>query len=77
MKKNQNINNDINILKNLVTFTELLVLFLVISSSMAYAGFSEEDKPISISTDYKFIHTDITNQTEFSTKVGLAPENPK
>jgi len=79
MKKNQNINNDINILKNLVTFTELLVLFLVIGSSiaMAYAGFSEENKPISVSTDHKFIHKDITNQTEFSPKVGLAPENPK
>jgi len=53
-------------------------LFLVIGSSiaMAYTGFSEENKPISVSTDHKFIHKYITNQTEFSPKVGLAPENP-
>ncbi len=51
MKKNRNITNYVNILKKLVIFTELLVLFLVIGSSiaMAYAGFSEENKPISVS----------------------------
>ena len=79
MKKNHIINNDANIVKKLVLFTELLVLLLVISSSiaMAYTGFSEENKPISVPTDHKFIHKDIANQTKFSTKVGLAPENPK
>ena len=79
MKKNHNIKNDVNIVKKLVIFTELLVLFLVISSSiaMAYAGFSEENKPISVPTDHKFIHKDIVNQTKFSPNVGLAPENPK
>src|ERR1035437_5785542 len=79
MKKNHTINNDVNIVKKLVLFTELLVLFLVISSSiaMAYTGFSGENKPISVSTDHKFIHKYITNQTKSSTKVGLAPENPK
>src|SRR5271157_4270263 len=48
MKKNHDINKDINIIKKLVIFTELLVLFLVISSSItvAYAGFSEENKPM-------------------------------
>jgi C1A family cysteine protease len=44
---------------------------------MAYAGFSEEKKPISIPTSHKFIHKDILNQIEFYPKVGLAPENPK
>ena len=79
MKKNHNINNDENIVKELVIFTELLVLFLVLGSSiaMAYAGFSEENKPISVPTDHKFIHKNIINPTEFSPKVGLAPENPK
>jgi C1A family cysteine protease len=52
---------------------------LVIGSSiaMAYAGFSEENKSISVPTDHKFIYRDITNKTKFSPKVGLAPENPK
>ncbi len=79
MKKNYTIKNDMNIVKKLVIFTELLVLFLVIGSStaMAYTGFSEENKPISIPTDHIFIHKDIVNQTKFSTNVGLAPENPK
>ena len=79
MKKNHIINNDVNIVKKLVIFTELLVLLLVISSStaMAYTGFSEENKPTFVHTDHKFIHKDIINQTKFSPKVGLAPENPK
>ena len=79
MKKNHTINNDVNIVKKLVIFTELLILFSVIGSSiaMAYAGFSEENKPISVPTDHKFIHKDIVNQTKFSSNVGLAPENPK
>jgi C1A family cysteine protease len=52
---------------------------LVIGSSiaMAYAGFSEENKPISVPTDHKFIHKNIVNKTKFSPNVGLAPENPK
>jgi C1A family cysteine protease len=79
MKKNHIINNDVNIVKKLIIYTELLVLFLVINSSiaMAYTGFSEENKPISVPTDHKFIHKDSINQTKFSTNVGLAPENPK
>ena len=79
MKKNYNINNNANIINKLVIFTELLVLLLVIGSSiaMASAGFPEENKPISVPTDHKFIHKDIVNQTEFSSKIGLAPENPK
>jgi C1A family cysteine protease len=79
MKTDPNIKTNVNIVKKLVICTELLVLFLVICSSiaMAYAGFSEENKPIFIPTDYKFIHKDIINQTEFTQKVGLAPENPK
>src|SRR5208283_5866701 len=79
MKKNHTIKNNMNIVKRSIIFTELLVVFLVISSSiaMAYTGFSEKNKPISAPIDNKFIHEDIVNQTEFSTKVGLAPENPK
>jgi C1A family cysteine protease len=79
MKEDHNIKTNINIVKKLIIFTELFILFLVIGSSiaMAYAEFSEENKPISVPTDYKFIHTDIVNQTEFSPKVGLAPENFK
>ena len=71
MKKNHIIKNDMNTVKKLVIFTELLVLFLVIGSSiaMAYTGFSEENKPISIPTDHIFIHKDIVNQTKFSTNV--------
>jgi len=36
-------------------------LFSVIGSSiaMAYAGFSEENKPMSVSTDHKFIHKEL------------------
>ena len=79
MKKNYTIKNDMNIVKKLVILTELLVLFLVISSSiaMAYAGFSEENKSISVPTDHKFIPKNIVNETEFSPNVGLAPENSK
>ncbi len=79
MKKENNIKNNVNIVKKLVLFTELLVLFMVIGSSiaMAYTGFSEKNKPISVPIDHKFIHKDIANQTKFSPKVGLAPENPK
>ena len=78
-KTDHNIKNDIDIVKKLVIFTELLVLFLVIGSSiaMAYAGFSEKNKPISVPADHKFIHEDFVNQTEFSSEFGLAPENPK
>ena len=36
---------------------------------MAYTGFSEENKPISVLTDHKFIHKDAMNQTKFSTKM--------
>jgi YVTN family beta-propeller protein len=48
MDKNHDINKNVHIVKNLVTFTELLVLFLVIGSSLAtaYAGFPEENKPM-------------------------------
>jgi C1A family cysteine protease len=79
MKTDPNIKNNVNIIKKLVILTEFLVLFLVIGSTiaMAYAGFSEENKPISAPIDHKFIHKDIVNQTKFSPKVGLAPENPK
>jgi hypothetical protein len=44
---------------------------LVIDSPIAIksAGFSEENKPISTSTDHKFIHKAIVNKTEFSTSV--------
>ena len=79
MGKNHNLNNDIDIVKKILIFTELLVLFLVIGSSiaMAYTGFSEKNKPISVHTDHKFIHKDIINSTKFSQNVGLAPENPK
>src|SRR5208283_5810119 len=68
-----NLNNKIAI------FTVLLILFSVTCSSMAmaYTGFSEENKPISVPTDHKFIQKDSINQTKFSTNVGLAPENPK
>ena len=50
MKKNHAINNDVNIIKKLMIFTGLLILFSVIGSSiaMAYAGFSEETKPIPV-----------------------------
>ena len=39
--------------------------------TMAYTGFSEENKSSDI------IHKNIVNQTKFSPKIGLAPENPK
>jgi len=44
MKKDPNIKTNVNIVKKLVIFTELLILFLVIGSSiaMAYTGFSEK-----------------------------------
>ena len=79
MREKHNIITDITAIKKAGVFAELLVLFLVISSSiaMAYTGFSEENKPISVLTDHKFIHKDAMNQTKFSTNVGLAPENPK
>jgi len=72
MKKDHNINNEVNIVKKLVIFSELIVLFLVISSSiaMAYVGFSEENK----SSDN---HKNIVKQIKFYPKFGLAPENPK
>ena len=71
MKKNNTIDNDANIIKKLMVITGLLILFSVIGSSiaMAYAGFSEENKPIPIPTDHKFIHKNIVNQNKFSTKV--------
>ncbi len=37
---------------------------------MAYTGFSEENRPSNI-------HKNIANQTEFSPKFGIAPENPR
>jgi C1A family cysteine protease len=72
MKKDHNIKNDITIIKKVVIFAELLVFFLMICSSVAmtYTGFSEGNR----SSD---IHKNITNQTEFSPKFGLALENPK
>jgi C1A family cysteine protease len=78
MQKNHNLKNDVDIVKKIVIFTELLVLFLVIGSSiaMAYTGFSEKNKPIFVHTDHKFIHKDTVNKTKFSQNVGLAPENP-
>ncbi len=56
-----------------------MVLFSVIGSSIAvgHAGFSEENKSTPIYLDNKFISKDVTNQTKFSPKIGLAPENPK
>ena len=68
-----------SIAKKVIVFTELFVLFSVIGSSiaMAYAEFSEENKPIPLPTDHKIIHKDIVNQTKFFAKIGLAPENPK
>ena len=58
MQKNHNLKNDVDIVKKIVIFTELLVLFLVIGSSiaMAFTGFSEKNKPIFVHTDHKFIH---------------------
>jgi hypothetical protein len=72
MKKHINIKIDSNIIRKLVIFTEFLVFFLVIGSSisMACTGFLEENKSYDI-------HKNIVNQTEFSPKLGLAPENPK
>ena len=72
MKKDINIKIDSNIIRKLVIFTEFLVFFLVIGSSIAMActGFLEENKSYDI-------HKNIVNQTEFSPKIGLAPENPK
>jgi C1A family cysteine protease len=72
MKKNLNIKTNINIVKKLVIFTELLILFLVISSSIAiaYTEFSEEKMSSNI-------HKNTVNQTKFSPKFELAPENPK
>ena len=79
MKKNHNINSDVNMVKKLVIFTELLILLLVIGSSIAMgsAGFSEENKLISVPADHKFIHKNVINQNEFSRRIVLAPENPK
>jgi hypothetical protein len=59
--KYYNIYGNVYIVLKLVLFTELLVSCLVIGSSiaMAYAGFSEENKPMSVSTDHKFIHKEL------------------
>ena len=79
MKKYPNTKINVNKVKKLLIFTELLALFLVISSSIAiaYAGFPEENKSISVPADHEFIHKNIANKTTFSPNVGLAPENPK
>ena len=72
MKKDTNIKIDSNINRKLLIFTDFLVFFVVIGSSivMACTGSLEENKSYDI-------HKNIVNQTEFSPKVGLAPENPK
>ncbi len=72
MKKNYNIITDVSVIKKVVIFIEVLILFLVISSSVAvaYTGFSEENKS-------SHIHKNTVNQTEFSPKFGLSPRNPK
>ena len=62
-----------SIAKKVIVFTELFVLFSVIGSSiaMAYAEFSEENKPIPLPTDHKLIHKDIVNQTPNGHKSGF------
>jgi len=72
MKKNHNIITDVYVIKEISIFIEVLILFLVISSSMAmaYTEFSEENMSSNI-------HKNIVNKTKLSPKFGLAPENPK
>ena len=59
-------------LKKILVFSKLLVLLILLGSTtaMAYIGFSEENRLYEN-------HKNIANQTEFSQKFGLAPENPK
>jgi C1A family cysteine protease len=72
MNTKHNIITKVSVIKKIVIFTEVLILFLVISSSiaMAYTGFSEENKSSNN-------HKNTVNQTEFTQKFGLAPINPK
>ncbi len=72
MKKKYSIITDVSVIKEVSIFTEILILFLVISSStaMAYTEFSEENMSSNI-------HKNIVNQTKLSPKFELSPENPK
>ena len=65
MKKKHSIITDVSVIKEVSIFTEILILFLVISSStaMAYTEFSEENMSSNI-------HKNIVNQTKLSPKFG-------
>ncbi len=72
MKIDHNIKTDVDMVKKLIIFIELLVLLLVIGSSIAvaYTGFSDENKSVDI-------HKNILTQTESQPKFELAPLNSK
>ena len=72
MKKNHYIKSDINMSKKLVAFSELLVLFLVIGSSIAMADTGSSE----INTA-SGIQKNAINQTDGSQKLDRAPENPE
>jgi hypothetical protein len=62
--KNYNIYTNVTIVLKLVLFTELLVSCLVLGSSiaMASAGFSEENKLMSVSTKSQIYSQRIVNK---------------
>ena len=71
MEKKLNTQSDVSIKRKVVIFSGLLILSLVICSSIAIAdiGSSEKNKTSGILDN-------VTNQTEVSSKLELAPENP-
>ncbi|MDD4248563.1 MAG: PKD domain-containing protein, partial [Methanosarcina sp.] len=72
MKKNLNIKSDINMRTKLVIFSELLILFLFISSSIAMAD-TGSSETIKVSD----IQKNTIKQTAVSLNFELAPDNPE
>jgi len=72
MKKNFNIISILNVGKKLVIFSELLILFFVIGSSIAIA----DTEPSEINTASE-IQSNALNQTDSLPELKYAPENPK
>ena len=72
MKKNLSIISDLNVRKKIVIFSELLVLFFVIGSSIAMADTGSSE----INTASE-IQSNALNQTDSLPELKYAPENPK
>ena len=72
MKTNYNVVTNGTIKQKVIILAKLMILFLVISSSMAmaYTGLSGENKSNNI-------HRNVVNQTESSSKFSLSPLNPE